>query len=95
MYIMNKSTIRPLKHNIIVKLIENEKEEKKGSLILLKPGNKTKIYEVLCIGDAVNSVEKGNAVMIESHAGYKVEYGSEADETLLLIHEADIIAIVG
>ena len=33
--------------------------------------------------------------MIESHAGYKVEYGAEADETLLLIHEADIIAIVG
>jgi len=88
--------IKPLKHNIIIKLIEEKEEKKtKGGLLLPKPQKKAKNYEIISLGEAVSTVKKGDIVMIESHAGYKVEYGAEADETLLLIHEADIIAVVG
>lgn len=87
--------IKPLKNNIIIKLIEEKEEKTQGGILLPKPQRKTKKYKIINLGEAVSTVKKGDIVMIESHAGYKVEYGAEADETLLLIHEADIIAVVG
>ncbi|MGT2926937.1 co-chaperone GroES [Streptococcus cuniculipharyngis] len=92
--------LKPLGDRVIVKVME-EKEETVGGLVLAtKSQDKPKRAEILAVGqgprtingDLVTpSVTVGQVVLLEPLAGIEVK---EDEQDLVIIREADILAIV-
>lgn len=91
--------LKPLGDRVVVKV--EEKEQKVGGLVLAGSGQEaTKTAEVVAVGQGIRtlngelvapSVQPGDKVLIEGHAGLEVK---DSGETYLLVSEGNILAIV-
>lgn len=82
--------IRPLHKNIVVRPSEQPKNEY-GILIVQEKKLET-IGEVISCGEAVQSVAVGNKVLYARYAGSPVTIDGEE---LTIMHEADVLAVLG
>lgn len=90
---------KPLGDRIVVQF--EEKEQTVGGFVLAGASQeKTKVAEVRAIGQGIRtlsgeliapSVSVGDKVLVESFAGIEVK---EGDETLQIVRESDILAIL-
>lgn len=83
--------IRPLHKNIVVRPSEQPKNEY-GILIVQEEKKLETIGEVISCGEAVQSVAVGNKVLYARYAGAPVTIDGEE---LTIMHEADILAVLG
>ncbi|HEL9629725.1 TPA: co-chaperone GroES [Streptococcus suis] len=91
--------LKPLGDRIVVKI--EEKEQTVGGFVLAGASQeKTKEASVLALGQGIRTlngdlvapaVAVGDTVLIDAHAGLEVKDG---DQTVHIIREADILAIV-
>lgn len=91
--------LKPLGDRVVLKI--EEKEQTVGGFVLASSAQeKTKTAEVVAIGQGVRtlsgelvapSVQVGDCVLVEAHAGLDVKDG---DETFVIVGEANILAIV-
>ena len=92
--------LKPLGDRLVIKAIE-EKEETAGGFILAGASqDKTKKAQVLAVGEGIRSlngdlitpsVTEGETVLVDALAGVPVK---EDGQDLLIIREADVLAIV-
>lgn len=92
--------LKPLGDRLVIKAIE-EKEETAGGFILAGASqDKTKKAQVLAVGEGVRSlngdliapsVTEGETVLVDALAGVPVK---EDGQDLLIIREADVLAVV-
>lgn len=92
--------LKPLGDRVVVKLQE-EKEESIGAFVIAGASqDKTKKATVTAVGEGTRtltgelvspSVAVGQSVLIDSHAGVEVK---DNDDKVLIIREADILAII-
>ena len=83
--------IRPLHKNIVVRPSEQPKNEY-GILIVQEEKKSETIGEVISCGEAVQSVAVGNKVLYARYAGSPVTIDGEE---LTVMHEADVLAVLG
>ena len=91
--------LKPLGDRVVLKI--EEKEQTAGGFVLAKSAQEeTKTATVVATGQGVRtlsgelvapSVEAGDHVLVEAHAGIDVKDG---DEKYLIVGEASILAIV-
>ena len=92
--------LKPLGDRLVIKAIE-EKEETAGGFILAGASrDKTKKAQVLAVGEGIRSlngdliapsVTEGETVLVDALAGVPVK---EDGQDLLIIREADVLAVV-
>lgn len=92
--------LKPLGDRLVIKGIE-EKEETAGGFILAGASqDKTKKAQVLAVGEGIRSlngdliapgVTEGETVLVDALAGVPVK---EDGQDLLIIREADVLAVV-
>ena len=92
--------LKPLSDRIVVKC-HVAKEESIGAFVIAGASqDKTKTADVVAVGEGIRtlngdlvapSVSVGQTVLIDSHAGVEVKDG---DDKVLIVREADILAIV-
>lgn len=92
--------LKPLNDRVVVK-VEVQEEQTIGGFVLAGHAHETtKIAQVLAVGEGVRTltgelvpscVKSGDRVLLENHAGIEV---TDGDEKLLLVREAEILAIV-
>ncbi|MGT2716520.1 co-chaperone GroES [Streptococcus respiraculi] len=92
--------LKPLSDRVVVKVEEQEEQTVGGFVLAGHAHETTKTAQVLAVGEGIRTltgelvpsgVKAGDKVLLENHAGIEVKDG---DEKLLLIREADILAIV-
>lgn len=83
--------IRPLHKNIVVRPLE-QPENEYGILIVQEQKKSETIGEVISRGEAVQSVAVGNKVLYARYAGAPVTIDGEE---LTIMHEADVLAVLG
>ena len=91
--------LKPLGDRVVLKV--EEKEQKVGGFVIAGAGqDATKTAKVVAVGDGIRtlngelvapSVNAGDTVLVESHAGIEVKDG---EEKYLVVNEANILAIV-
>ena len=94
--------IKPLKNNVLVKLIEKETTTKSG-ILLVNPVDNKNISEGVVIdkgnGDyteegmliPISDIQINNKVLFTSYAGTKVEVNNE---TYYIVNSKDILAVI-
>jgi chaperonin GroES len=98
---LTKETIRPLHDKILIKRDEAESKTSSGIYLPETSKDKPRTGVVQAVGDgALNSetgervpltVRKGDKVIFSSYAGTEVKIN---DETLLIMSEDDILAVI-
>ncbi|MTB63828.1 co-chaperone GroES [Streptococcus sp. zg-86] len=92
--------LKPLNDRVVVKLEEQEEQTVGGFVLAGHAHETTKTAKVLAVGEGIRtltgelvspSVKSGDTVLLENHAGIEVKHG---DEKVLLVREADILAVV-
>nr|DAJ45378.1 MAG TPA: co-chaperonin [Caudoviricetes sp.] len=83
--------IRPLHKNIVVRPLE-QPENEYGILIVQEQKKSETIGEVISCDEAVQSVAVGNKVLYARYAGSPVTIDGEE---LTVMHEADVLAVLG
>lgn len=93
--------IKPLRDRVVIRQVEEEKESAGGILLPGSAQQKENIGEVVAVGtgritDAGNTVEMlvsvGDKVMFGQYSGQEIK--DDKGETLMVMREEDIIAIV-
>ena len=84
-------SIRPLHKNIVVRPSEQPKNEY-GILIVQEEKKSETIGEVVSCGEAVQSVATGDKILYARYAGSPVEIDGEE---LTVMHESDVLAVLG
>ncbi|MGT2907736.1 co-chaperone GroES [Streptococcus dentiloxodontae] len=92
--------LKPLGDRVVVKIAE-EKEQTVGGLVLAGSSKEqTQEATVVAVGQGIRtltgdlvapSVDEGDRVLVENGAGIEVKDG---DETVTLVREADILAVL-
>ncbi|MFC3928335.1 co-chaperone GroES [Streptococcus caprae] len=92
--------LTPLGDRVVVKFEEKQEQTAGGFVLAGASREATKKATVVAIGEGIRtltgelvapSVAVGDTVLVESHAGIEVKDG---DDTVSIVREADIIAIV-
>ncbi|GGE35283.1 MULTISPECIES: co-chaperone GroES [Streptococcus] len=92
--------LKPLNDHVVVKVAEKEEQTVGGFVLAGNSREATKVAEVLAVGQGIrtltgelvpSSVKAGDKVVLEDHAGIEVKDG---EEKVLLVREAEILAIV-
>lgn len=85
-------TIIPLGKRLLIKLISQEQAPKPGALIIPDSAKgKDPHYEVIAEGDEIEDEYIGCHVMVEKYTAREVTIDGE---TLYIVHEKDVMAIV-
>lgn len=93
-------TIKPLNERIVIKYVEEEKEEKtQGGIVLpdtAKKDEKPQQGEVVAIGkgcckDGEAELNVGDTVVFDKYAGNKVEID---DEEFVIVSLEDVLAVI-
>lgn len=92
--------LKPLADRVVLKLSE-EKEHTVGGFVLAGASKEaTKQADVVAVGTGIRTlngnvieptVKVGDRVIVEAFSGVEVK---EADETFVIVHESDILAII-
>lgn len=92
--------LKPLGDRVVLKVME-EKEQTVGGIVLAGASKEaTKKAEVMAVGSGIRTlngniieptVKEGQQVVLEAFAGTSVKDG---DDTYLVVHESDILAII-
>ena len=93
--------VRPLHDRILVKRMDEQKEEKKGSIIIPDSAKeKPQEGEVIAVGNG-KVLEDGGKLVLEVKSGDRILFGKYAgtevkleDQDYLIMREDDILAIV-
>jgi chaperonin GroES len=93
--------VRPLHDRILVERIENQKEEKKGNIIIPDSAKeKPQEGKVVAVGNG-KVLEDGGKLDLEVKAGDRILFGKYAgtevkieDQDYLIMREDDILAII-
>ena len=80
--------ITPLFDRVLLKTV---KEKNTSTLVLPENANKSHLSEVVAIGKDVKSVRVSDKVLINKYAASEFDLNNE---TLLLIKECDVLAII-
>ena len=84
--------IKPLGKRVLIKQTKQEEVTKSGIVL---PGTASKekpiIGEVIAVGSEIKEIENGMNVIFEKYSGTEIKDG---DETLLILEDKDILAIV-
>ena len=89
--------LKPLLDRVVVKMVENEETTKSGIILTGNAQDKSKIAEVLEVGELVDgkreemSVKKGDKVYLNEYAGTKIKYEGE---DLVIVRQSDILAVI-
>ncbi len=92
-------TLKPLADRVVVKLVEAEETTKTGIVLPGTAKEKPQMAEVLAVGPGGNVdgkevtmvVEVGQKVIYSKYAGTEVKIDGE---TLILVRQSDILAVV-
>lgn len=88
---MSKVPISPLGERIVAKSIEAESKTASGLYLPDSAKEKSKVAEVLVIGDKVKSVKAGDKIIFKEYSSDEVKIdGTE----YLIIKEEDVLATV-
>ncbi len=92
--------LKPLGDRVIVK-VEEEKEQTVGGFVLAGARQaQTKIASVVAVGQGARSltgeliapsIAEGDRILVDAVAGVEV---TDGDDKVLVVHEADILAIL-
>ena len=92
--------IRPLRDRVVVKRLEEQEQRVGGIIIPDTAKEKPQQGEVIAVGPG--RIEKGEHVKMELKVGDRVLYGKYSgtevtidNETLLIVKESDVLAVVG
>jgi chaperonin GroES len=95
-----KSRISPLADRVVIRPLEETEQMRGGLYIPDTAKEKPQQGEVIAVGPG--RIEKGEHVKMEVKVGDKVLYGKYSgtevtigDETLLIVKESDVLAVVG
>ena len=93
-------TLKPLGDRVVVRFEENEETTASGFVLAGASHEATKTAQILAVGEGLRtltgeliapSVAVGDKVLVENGAGLSVKDG---DQTVSIIREADILAIL-
>ncbi len=97
----SKVSIRPLGDRVIVQRVEAEEKTSGGILLPESAKEKPKEGKIIAIGDgkvldngerSTFSVKIGDRILFTSYAGTEIKYEGEE---YLVMHESDILGIIG
>ena len=92
-------TLKPLADRVVVKLVEAEETTKTGIVLPGAAKEKPQVAEVIAVGpggivdgkEIKMQVEVGNKVILSKYSGTEVKIDGE---TLIIVRQSDILAIV-
>lgn len=87
---MNPNNIRPLKDNVLVRLMKQEAKTKGGLFLPEASREQADHVEVMSIGDKVENVKVGDIVMVERYTGQNITI---EQDTYLITREQHITAV--
>lgn len=97
----SKVNIRPLGDRVLVQRVEAEEKTAGGILLPESAKEKPKEGKIISLGDgkvldngerSTFSVKAGDRILFTSYAGTEVKYGGEE---YLIMHESDILGVIG
>lgn len=83
--------IKPLHKNIVVRS-DKVSEQHNGIYIVQEEKKKETIGTVINCGDGVTSIDNGSKILFARYAGTPVNVDGE---DLLIMHESDVLAVIG
>ena len=93
-------TIKPLADRVVIKMLEAEETTKSGSILAPSAKEKPSIAEIVAVGpgglvdgnEVKMYLKVGDRVLLAKYAGTEVEIDRE---TVLIMRQSDILAILG
>ena len=92
--------LKPLSDRVVIKALEAEETTKGGIILTASAQEKPSIAEVIEVGpggmvdgkEVVMTVKKGDKVITSKYSGTEVKLD---DETYLIIHQDEVLGILG
>lgn len=84
--------IKPLGKRVVIKVAETEETTASGFVLPSSAKSKEQFGEIIAIGSEVELVKVGYTVFFQNYSGTEVEHEGES---VLIIEEKDLLAVVG
>ncbi len=84
--------IKPLGKRVVIKVAETEETTASGFVLPSSAKSKEQFGEIIAIGSEVELVKVGDTVFFQNYSGTEVEHEGES---VLIIEEKDLLAVVG
>lgn len=84
--------IKPLGKRVVIKVAETEETTASGFVLPSSAKSKEQFGEIIAIGSDVELVKVGDTVFFQNYSGTEVEHEGES---VLIIEEKDLLAVVG
>ncbi|EKB55568.1 co-chaperone GroES [Falseniella ignava] len=84
--------IKPLGKRVVIKVAETEETTASGFVLPSSAKSKEQFGEIIAVGSEVELVKVGDTVFFQNYSGTEVEHEGES---VLIIEEKDLLAVVG
>lgn len=84
--------IKPLGKRVVIKVAETEETTASGFVLPSSAKSKEQFGEIIAVGSDVELVKVGDTVFFQNYSGTEVEHEGES---VLIIEEKDLLAVVG
>ena len=84
--------IKPLGKRVVIKVAETEETTASGFVLPSSAKSKEQFGEIIAVGSEVELVKVGDTVFFKNYSGTEVEHEGES---VLIIEEKDLLAVVG
>ena len=84
--------IKPLGKRVVIKVAETEETTASGIVLPSSAKSKEQFGEIIAVGSEVELVKVGDTVFFQNYSGTEVEHEGES---VLIIEEKDLLAVVG
>lgn len=95
-YDLRKKTIEPLRGNVFVRLIDKERQEVSGLVIVNQEYDDRKTFcqaEVITVGPEVREVMPGDVVVVNGYAGKRIGEDNEG-HVLRMMEQDECLALI-